>query len=82
MRIMSRMTRQTRRWRLDVAANIALNGMAAERSGYWTDRHGHRVYVCRNDVMPSCPRHPYATTRWRLEAAVACRHDQEDRRAA
>jgi len=65
-----------------MAVPIAINGMTARASGYYSDRHGHRVFVCRGDLVPSCPRYPFATTEWTITAAIGCQHELETRRAA
>ena len=65
-----------------MARPLTFNGMTAAESGYWTDRHGHRVFVCRGDLLPSCPRYPFATTEWMISAEVGCQHEIETRRAA
>ncbi len=63
-------------------ASITFNGTTAEESGYYTDRHGHRVFVCRGDLVPSCPRYPFDSTGWTIAAAIGCQHEIETRRAA
>lgn len=59
-----------------------MKGTTAEESGYYTNAHGHRVLVCRGDLVPSCPRYPLATTQWTIVAPIGCQHEVESRSAA
>lgn len=65
-----------------MAVLTAINGTTARESGYYADPHGHRVFVCRGDLVPSCPLYPFATTAWTITAAIGCQYEQESRRAA
>lgn len=47
-----------------------LNGATAGRTGYWVDGDGHRVFVQRNQLMPSCPAQPFRSTMWVLHTEV------------
>ena len=51
------------------------NGAAAFTGGFYSDRHGHRVYVCSGQLIPGCPQYPSQTTYWRLDSEVPCMHD-------
>lgn len=49
-----------------------LNGSAANAGGYWTDRDGHKVYLCEGQPLPGCPRHPFQITFWKLDSEIPC----------
>ena len=48
-----------------------LNG-AAVTAGYWTDRDGHKVYLCEGQFLPSCPKYPFQNTYWILDTEIPC----------
>ncbi|MGH8936299.1 MAG: hypothetical protein ACRDXD_08575 [Acidimicrobiia bacterium] len=52
---------------------VEANGRPAPASGHWVDGHGHRVFSCRGDLLPACPKLPHLLTRWRLARPVPCR---------
>ena len=60
---------------MTMATLIYLNGVPVQHSGYWVDRHGHTVFVCAGQPLPTCPAYPYENTSWQLHAAVGCQHD-------
>ena len=58
-----------------MATITRLNGVPVQIGGYWSDRHGHTVFVCEGQRLPSCPSYPYENTFWQLHAPVPCPHD-------
>ena len=55
-----------------VAHHIQLNARTVDEPGYWIDRHGHSVFRCVGQLLPSCPQQPFGTTRWRLARPLPC----------
>jgi hypothetical protein len=46
------------------------NGQRNPASGWYVDRHGHRLYLRAGDLAPICPRQGPALVMWRLTREV------------
>ncbi|MGH9051789.1 MAG: hypothetical protein ACRDWX_02035 [Acidimicrobiia bacterium] len=42
------------------------NGQRVPVTGWFVDRHGHRLFLQRGRLVPVCPRVGHVTTAWRL----------------
>lgn len=50
---------------------VVTNGQSAPVGGWFTDQHGHRLYLRRGEVVPLCPHlGPCGTVLWRLARPV------------
>ncbi len=50
---------------------MVANGQRVPVTGWFVDRHGHRLFLRRDDLAPLCPYRGAEPTVWRLVQAVA-----------
>ena len=49
---------------------IVHNGQIVPVSGWYIDRHGHRLFLQRGKLTPMCPSHNFGVAAWRLHAEL------------
>jgi hypothetical protein len=49
---------------------IVHNGQIVPVSGWYVDRHGHRLFLQRGKLTPMCPSHNVGVAMWQLRASL------------